>query len=327
MYLTDVNFSLWCDFVEKRFLDGEFLELIKNGKINGATSNPAIFKTAFLTSPAYKEAKASLVGKPSKEIYEALAVADIKHAADALLPLYEVNDDGFISIEVDPFLSDDEDGTVREGRRLVELINRPNVMIKVPATKAGIKAMQTLMSEGIHINATLVFSPKQAKDCLEAFSGATSLFKGVAPKGVISVFVSRFDRKLDDLMVEKGLPKSRVGIMNAAVIYREIEEANLPNVRCLFASTGVKDKELDSSYYIEELLFPRAINTAPLETINDFLKKDIKQRVACPDNIALKQFFRSINDAGIDMEKIYGELFKEGIESFHEAFKEILESF
>ena len=169
MYLKDEKFSLWCDFVEKRFLQGEFLTLIDGGKINGATSNPAIFKSAFLTSPAYKEAKDSLVGKNSKEIYEALAISDIMQAADVLRPLYDNGDDGFISIEVDPFLSDDAQGTIEEGRRLVKAINRPNVMIKVPATNAGFEAMSVLMGDGIHVNATLVFSTKQDTGCLNEF--------------------------------------------------------------------------------------------------------------------------------------------------------------
>jgi transaldolase len=327
MYLEEAKFSLWCDFVEKRFLQGEFLNLIDGGKVNGATSNPAIFKSAFLTSPAYKEAKGALVGKSPKEIYEALAVDDIIQAADVLRPLYDKGDDGFISIEVDPFLSDDAQGTIEEARRLVKAINRPNIMIKVPATKAGFEAMRILMGEGIHVNATLVFSPKQASGCIEAFREGSFTCKGTKPQGVISIFVSRFDRKLDPILKEKALPTSRVGIMNAAAIYRQIEDANLPNVRSLFASTGVKGDGLHPAYYVQELLFARSINTAPLETIHAFLQTGANSAIKCPDKEAIMQFFDTISQAGINMETVYTELIDEGVVAFHDAFKAILDAF
>lgn len=327
MYLKEEKFSLWCDFVEKRFLQGEFLSLIEGGRVNGATSNPAIFKSAFLTSPAYKESKDALKGKSPKDIYEALAVEDIIQAADVLRPLYDAGDDGFISIEVDPFLSDDAKGTIAEGKRLVKAINRPNIMIKVPATKAGFEAMRELMSEGIHVNATLVFSPKQAQGCLDAFKEGSFTCKGEKPQGVISVFVSRFDRKLDPIMSENGLPTGKVGIMNASLIYRQIEEANLPNVRCLFASTGVKGDGLAADYYIKELLYPRAVNTAPLETIHSFLNTNAQGVVSCPSKEALTQFFDTVSKANIDMENVYNELIDEGVEAFHDAFKAILDTF
>jgi len=327
MYLEEAKFSLWCDFVEKRFLQGEFLDLIDGGKINGATSNPAIFKSAFLTSPAYKEAKDALVGKSPKEIYEALAVDDITQAADVLRPLYDKGDDGFISIEVDPFLSDDAEGTIEEARRLVKTINRPNIMIKIPATNAGFEAMSVLMGEGVHVNATLIFSPKQANGCIEAFRKGSLACKGIKPQGVISVFVSRFDRKLDPILSQKGLPTGRVGIMNATAIYNQIEDANLPNVRCLFASTGVKGDGLHPVYYVQELLYPRSVNTAPLATIHAFLQTETNSAIKSPDKEAIMQFFDTISQAGIDMEAVYAELMEEGVVAFHEAFRAILEAF
>jgi len=327
MYFKEEKFSLWCDFVEKSFLKGEFLELIKDGKVNGATSNPAIFKSAFLNSSAYQESKKALASKSPKEIYEALAIEDIKIAADTLKPLYDAKDDGFISIEVDPFLSDDAKATIAEGRRLFKAIDRANVMIKIPATKAGFEAMQVLMSEGININATLVFSPEQAKGCIEAFKKASLTCKGKLPQGVISVFVSRFDRKLDPILQEKGLPTSRVGIMNAAAIYQLIKEADMPNVRTLFASTGVKSDALPAAYYVQELLFAHSINTAPLDTIYAFMKNKSNQVVNCPDKETITQFFDTISQSGIDMQKVYDELIQEGVKAFHDAFKDILAAF
>ena len=168
MYIASARFALWADFIERTFLDEGFKELIANGVINGATSNPAIFKSAILTSPAYKEQIATLSDLSPKEKYEALAIYDIQKAADILRPLYDAGDDGYVSIEVDPFLCDDAEATIAEGMRLHAAINRPNIMIKVPATEAGYIAMEALASKGIAINATLIFSVEQALACAKA---------------------------------------------------------------------------------------------------------------------------------------------------------------
>ncbi|MCK9256737.1 MAG: transaldolase [Sulfurospirillaceae bacterium] len=320
MYLKDEKFSLWCDFIERDFLKGDFLTLIKDGKINGATSNPAIFKSAFLNSSAYKKDRELLSSKSPKEIYETLAIQDIKEAAKALLPLYKSGDDGFVSIEVDPFLSEDIDGTIKEGLKLAKAIDMPNLMIKIPATNAGFEAMKVLSNEGLNINATLVFSLDQTKKCLEALKDAKKT------KSVISVFVSRFDTKLNSILFENSLPKNRVGIMNALMHYKEIEAAKLPNIRALFASTGTKDDSLELSYYIDELLVPNSINTAPIATIKAFMEKDAKP-ITPASNEALGEFFNSLKESNIDIEKISNELFNEGIDSFNQAFKDILKAF
>lgn len=318
----DINFSLWCDFVERDFLKGEFKELLDNGVFNGATSNPAIFKSAFLGSDAYKEDREKLKDLSSKELYETLAVEDIKLAAKTLLPLYKKGDDGFISIEVDPLLCDDAKGTIKEGRELYKKIGYPNVMIKVPATTAGFEAMEVLMSEGININATLIFSPAQAQGCLDAFKRATKKLDGNFPKGVISVFVSRFDSKLDDKLKSLGLPEAKTGIYNAIKIYDLIESANQSNVRTLFASTGVKRDDLRADYYIRELLFRNSINTAPLGTIKEFMKSDDVKEVKLTKEY--EEFFETLQNNEIDMKVVYDELLSEGLESFKKAFKEIL---
>ena len=330
MYVESVNFAIWCDFIERSFLDGEFMEYIEAKTFNGATSNPAIFKSAFLTSPAYQDDKNALKGKSAKEIYEALAVEDIKRAAQKLHPLHVKGDDGFISIEVDPFLCDDARGTIVEGKRLYAAINMPNVMIKVPATKAGFEAMEALVAEGINVNATLIFSPEQSLGCLKAFEKGTKTFtalnpKAALPQAVISVFVSRFDRKVDGAMKSAGLPEGRVGIMNAARIYNQIEAYGLKNVRCLFASTGVKGNALAADYYIRELLYPNAVNTAPLDTIKAFVAngKAVVRNVLCQEEI--DTFFATVLKAGIDMESVYDALMQEGVVSFKDAFKEILD--
>lgn len=328
MYNNDLKFSLWCDFVERSFLEGELGELIQNNIVNAATSNPSIFKSAFLGSSAYAEDKAKLQGKSAKEIYEALAISDIQLAAKKLLPSYEKGDDGFISIEVDPFLCDDAEATVEEGKRLFKAIGYPNVMIKVPATEEGYIAMEALLSEGINVNATLIFSDVQTQSCLEAFAKANETLtqKGFKklPQAVISIFVSRFDRKLDEQLKKVDFVTARVGIMNAMRAYALIQKAQLPNVRALFASTGVKGDELSPDYYIKELLLENSINTAPLGTIKAFIasSKECKPVELRADWI--ENFFHSLAANGVDMKVVCDELMDEGLSAFKEAFVEIL---
>ncbi len=327
MYIE--NFSLWCDFIERDFLKSGLKELIAKNIVNGATSNPSIFKNAFLNSPAYKEDIKALKTKNAKEIYESLAIKDIQTSADLLKDLYKNGDDGFISIEVDPTLCDDAKATISEARRLTRAIGRENVMIKIPATDAGFEAMEQLIGEGIHINATLIFSPLQARGCLEAFIKGTEVFvkdsSNTLPKAVISVFVSRFDRKMDQAFLDKGITAGRLGILNASKIYNDIQKRGLPNVRALFASTGVKGDSYVKDYYITNLLFANSINTAPLETIDAFVKTGIKEIKEPFSDDQIDDFFEKVKAKEFDIDKIYSELMDEGLEAFKEAFRDILD--
>ena len=206
----NISFSLWCDFIERNFLENDFVKMIQDGVVNGATSNPAIFQQALMRE-SYLEQKESLkesLGDDKKAIYEALVKTDIQRAAEILLPLYENNpNDGYISIEVDPNLCDDAKATIEEGTRLFNDIGYPNVMIKIPATKAGFGAMEELITRGISVNATLIFSKEQVVGCMEAFKKGYDKFKQISkkeakdyPRAVVSVFVSRFDRKCDSIL-------------------------------------------------------------------------------------------------------------------------------
>jgi len=318
----DINFSLWCDFVERDFLSVEFKELLEKKAFNGATSNPAIFKSAFLNSSAYQEDIVKLKGTDSKKVYENLAKKDISLAADILKLLYDVDNDGFISIEVDPFLCDDAQATINEGKRLFREIGKDNVMIKIPATEAGYEAMEELISSGIHVNATLIFSPTQAKKCVESFQRGSNKVEGSLPKAVISVFVSRLDSKLDDKLEALKLPVAKAGIYNAIKIYDLIESYNLSNVRTLFASTGVKRDDLDADYYIKELLFRNSVNTAPLGTIKEFLKSNSAKEITLTQDYV--EYFQKLEENNIDMQSIYNDLMKEGLVSFKDAFNQIL---
>jgi len=325
----DIGFSLWLDFIERDYLKKDFLVLIEKGIINGATSNPSIFASAITSSPAYKEQLLSLEGKSPKEKYEALAIADIKTAAQALRGEYDAGNDGYISIEVDPFLSNDAKGTIEEGKRLFAAIDEPNVMVKVPATHAGYEAMKELLSTGISVNATLIFSPEQAKRCLKAMKIGIDAFEadgGTRVEAVISVFVSRFDRLLDADLAEEGIDTAKLGIYNAAKIYNMIEANNTPSIRVLFASTGVKGDSLPADYYIREMFAPRSINTAPLATIEAYIsKKETAPKFPLEDK-EINGYFTKLSDCGFDMDSVYAQLLKDGLVAFEEAFQEMLNS-
>ncbi|MEA2019478.1 MAG: transaldolase [Campylobacterota bacterium] len=321
----NINYSIWCDFIERDFLENEFQELISDKTIYGATSNPAIFQQSITNSSAYTQQINMLQANETKKIYEELAITDIKRAAEILKPLYDKNaNDGFISLEVDPTLCDDMMGTIEEGARLHSQIGYDNVMIKIPATEAGYGAMEHLTAIGINVNATLIFSPQQAID------SAIALDKGIKKsgkdtKGVVSVFVSRFDRLLDEKLDEKELEVSKIGIVNATLCYHEVEAIGNANIRTLFASTGVKGDKLDQSYYIDNLIYPNSINTAPLATINSWLKsgKDIQTNIITKDECI--NYFKILESNQIVIDRAYNTLLKDGLSSFKISFKELLE--
>ena len=320
----EINYSIWCDFIEREFLENGFVDLIDKQIIHGATSNPAIFEQSITSSQAYKQQINMLQANENKKIYEELAITDIKKAAHILKPLYD-NDanDGFISLEVDPMLCDDTRATVEEGIRLDNQIGYCNVMIKVPATNAGYAAMEELTTLGINVNATLIFSKEQAINCAKSLNNGI-IKSGKDTKGVISVFVSRFDRALDEKLKEKELEVSRVGIMNAIKCYYEVEKFNNNNIRTLFASTGVKGNTLDSSYYIDNLIYKNTINTAPLATIKSWIENGAKIESTIISEQECDEYFGKLLKQNIDIDKISKQLLKEGLDSFKSSFDQLL---
>jgi transaldolase len=242
-----------------------------------------------------------------------------------LLPLYNSRDDGYVSIEVDPFLCDDAEATIEEGVRLYNSINRKNVMIKIPATDAGYIAMEALVSQSIAVNATLIFSKEQALSCAKAFkNGAKKAEKNVDT--VISVFVSRIDRAIDAQLKTLNIDTALAGIYNASAIYEAIEALNIQGCRTLFASTGVKGDAQVPSYYVDELLASHSVNTAPIDTINAFVengKNSIKLPI--PKN-KVDSLFDAISTAGIDIDEVIEKQISDGLSQFKDAFSEILEA-
>lgn len=316
-YLRKNHFSLWCDFIENDFLDQEFLELLAS-KINGATSNPAIFKAA-LSSPSYKDKITSLKGKKPKEIYEALAISDIQKAADKLAFKFAQNDDGFISFEIDPHLHANTSLSIGEAKRLYSEIARENVMMKIPATPASYEVMSELMKSGISVNATLIFSPEQARLCFEALSEGLRAFRRAQPfakepSAVISIFVSRLDTALNSELESKNT----IGILNATEAYRHIMKGEEGQIRPLFASTGVKDASLPKDYYIKALLFEGAVNTAPLDALKAFNGGAFQSPKDCNLSTLLPQEKLNL---------VYKNLLDDGLKAFCVAFEDILEAF
>ena len=350
------DFSLWCDFIEREFLEREFSNLLSQSKFVGATSNPSIFASAIGNSSAYKTALENLKGKSAKEKYEELAIADIVLAADKLEPLYRANKDcGLISIEIDPLLCDDVRASVSEGMRLYERIAKENVMIKVPATQAGYAIMSELAKEGIHINATLIFSQEQARQCVRILD---ENLRGDS-RGVISVFVSRFDsivdtssqaRDIKSCFVEsfvkeldsldstnlasladfaKSMPCPALGVLNAFACYGEIEEVKNPHIRTLFASTGAKLDGLSKDYYITNLLAPHSVNTAPLSTIEAFWES-VNKSGGCKPIFAFQakqnalDSIAKLNLGGKSLSQIQNTLLTNGLQAFKDAFCQML---
>jgi len=322
---NDINFSLWCDFIERDFLQNEFKDILNKNIIHGATSNPAIFEQSITSSDAYTQQIAMLQENDTKKIYEELAITDIKNAAIIMQDLHEEsNDSGFISIEVDPSLCDDAQATIDEGIRLNESIAANNVMIKVPATDAGYKAMEELTSMGINVNATLIFSVQQAISCAKALdAGIKKSNKNT--QAVVSVFVSRFDRLLDDKLKNLNIKTAQVGIYNATKCYFEVEKFENENLRTLFASTGVKGDALKASYYIDKLIYPNSINTAPLNTIKEYVSNNSFVVSDMPSVGEIDMFFKKLKENSIDINEISQTLLNDGLESFKQSFKTMLE--
>ncbi|GAA7525031.1 transaldolase [Helicobacter pylori] len=315
------EFSLWCDFIERDFLENDFLKLINKGAICGATSNPSLFCEAITKSAFYQDEIAKLKGKKAKEIYETLALKDILQASSALMPLYEKDpNNGYISLEIDPFLEDDAIKSIDEAKRLFKTLNRPNVMIKVPASESAFEVISALAQASIPINVTLVFSPKIAGEI------AQILAKEARKRAVISVFVSRFDKEIDPLVAQNLQAQS--GIMNATECYHQINQhANNKLTSTLFASTGVKSNALAKDYYVKALCFKNSINTAPLEALNAYLLDPNTEYQTPLKSTEIEAFKKELKVQNIDLENTAQKLLKEGLIAFKQSFEKLLSSF
>ena len=288
--LASLGQSIWYDNIRRALLDHGDLQALVDTGVTGVTSNPSIFEKAIAGSADYDEAMGELVteGRSEIEIFEALALEDIQRAADILRPVYDATGrvDGYVSLEVSPALAHDTEGTVTEARRLFAALNRPNVMIKVPATPAGIPAIETLIGERINVNVTLMFSLEHYGAVVQAY--IAGLEKLVAAGGdlsrvasVASFFVSRVDTAVDRALEALGNEdlQGRIAIANAKAAYARFkatfsgerwEKLSAQDARVqrpLWASTGTKNPLYSDTLYVDALIGPDTVNTVPPDTL------------------------------------------------------------
>jgi transaldolase/glucose-6-phosphate isomerase len=352
--LADLGQAIWCDYIQRGMIDsGELQALIDEGVL-GITSNPTIFQKAIGESADYDEAVASLVAGGTRDasaIYEALAFEDIRRTADCFRPLYDRTDrrDGFVSIEVEPALAHDTDATVARARRIVRTIDRPNVMVKVPATDAGLPAVETLIGDGINVNVTLIFSVDVYRQVIEAFLGGVRkhLERGGDAASVASVasfFVSRLDTAVDALL-EKRIADGQThlrdllgqaAVANAKVAYdlyrqkfhaeafAELRERGVHPQRPLWASTSTKNPAYRETIYVDTLIGPDTVNTAPPATLEAIRRmKEIRASVAEGVDGARRALAR-LEAEGIRMAEVTERLRVEGVRAFADSFDRLL---
>lgn len=352
--------SVWLDNLSRQILNnGELEQLITKKGVRGLTSNPAIFQKAISGSDAYDEAIEELAndGLERIKIYESLAIEDIQRAADLFRPIYDISggEDGCVSLEVQPSLVYDTEGTIEEARHLWNAVSRPNVMIKVPGTKEGLPAITQLLSEGININVTLLFSVDRYRAVTEAYLKGLEkrLEKGESIKHVVSVasfFLSRIDVMVDPMLkdiinnqpdqAEKA--KSVLGetaVANAKQAYKVFEEAFSSErfqklaeqggrkQRVLWASTGNKNPDYEELRYVYPLIGPDTVNTMPDQTLEVLLEKGDEPKNTVADGMGhADEVMATLDKLGIDMEKVTDDLEKEGVEKFEKPFNQLLDT-
>jgi transaldolase len=351
--------SIWLDYIRRDLIAGGGLRrLVEEDGLRGMTSNPSIFEKAIADSHDYDDdiRAMALNGKGTKEIYEALSQRDVQNAADEFRPLYDRTDgkDGYVSLEVNPHLAHDTKGTIEEARRLWAALNRPNVLIKVPATADGLPAIQQLISEGINVNVTLLFGLPRYRQVADAYIAG---IKARAAQGkpvthlasVASFFIGRIDALMDPLLEklitqggkEAYLAKKvrgQVAIASAKMayqIYKEIFgsdrfEKLAPRgarvQRLLWASTSTKNQDYSDVKYVEALIGPDTVNTVPLETLNAYrdhgkpkarLEQDVKEA---------RSVLERLPEMGISIDNVTRQLEDEGVEKFNKPFDKLMKT-
>jgi len=341
--------AVWLDYIRRDLLtDGELVRLIREDDLTGVTSNPAIFESAIGGSDLYDEEMRKLLSSdPSMSavaLYERLAVTDIRMAADALAEVYERTGgaDGFVSLEVSPHLARDAAGTVAEARRFWSLVDRPNLMIKVPATKEGIPAIEELLASGIHVNITLMFSLDHYEAVAQAY--LRGLARAESPSGIGSVasfFVSRVDTAVDAALEQVGTPEAlalrgRVAIANSELAYERYEElfhgeafealaqAGARPQRVLWASTSTKNPEYNELLYVEELIGPETVNTIPPKTLETFREKGKASRTLGRHPGGAHRCLDDLAGVGVSLDEITEALQVEGLAKFEQPFDKLL---
>jgi transaldolase/glucose-6-phosphate isomerase len=360
LQLSEVGQAVWLDFIDRKILEtGELKRLVEQDGLKGVTSNPSIFEKAMGEGGDYDARLQGFLAKgeaQAAEVYEFLAIGDIRDAADQLRPVYDVTAgaDGFASLEVSPYLALDTEATITEARRLWATVDRPNLMVKVPGTEAGVAAIRALVGEGINVNVTLLFALKAylaVADAhiagLEAFKAGGGDVRKVA--GVASFFVSRIDTQIDKKIDQritggdKDAPRlkalrGKVAIANAKVAYQEylklvegprwraLAGARARPQRLLWASTGVKDPAYPDVFYVENLIGPDTVDTMPPK-IMDAFRDHGRAAITLTQNVAEARWVLAEAELlGLDLEGVTRDLVTDGVKQFSDAADKLLEA-
>jgi transaldolase len=339
--LTALGTSVWIDGLVP---PAELERLVRDG-VTGLTSNPTIFRATMLGADGYADRIAALAGRPPLDRYEALAIEDVQVAADVLAPVFTQagGAEGFVSLEVAPALADDADGTVAAARELWARVDRPNAMIKIPATPAGVDAIRRVTADGINVNVTLLFGLDAHAAVMAAYiEGLRQRVRRGLPvdhvASVASFFVSRVDTAVDRLLAEHGRDDlaGRAAVANARVAYARaaalfggerfaaLRRAGARPQRLLWASTGTKDARYSDVKYVEELVGPGVINTMPPATLAAFRHHGRVADALTGSAPAARAALAEIAAAGIDLDAVTGQLLDDGVAAFADSMDELL---
>ena len=341
--------AVWLDYIQRSLITTGELEALIDEGLRGITSNPSIFKQAIAGSLDYDEELEDLVreSKTSDEIYEALVLKDIALAADLLRPVYDRTQglDGYVSLEVNPRLAQDTEGTVAEARRFVSLLQRPNILIKVPATPAGVPAIRTLIGEGISINVTLIFSVAHYEGIADAYiSGledrASARRDLHSVSSVASLFISRVDSMVDPVLEERGARDlfGKIALANTKVVYARFGEIfhgerwqrlaalGARVQRPLWASTSAKNPSYPDTLYVDSLIGPDTVNTLPPQTlaaVRDHTKVAQTLELGLAESRAQLARFAEL---GFDLDQFTEKLQEEGVDKFIQSFDSLMQT-
>jgi transaldolase len=345
--LRNAGVSIWLDTLSRDLLaSGDFERLVERG-VTGATSNPTIFAKAITASDAYddqlREAYERGIRDP-KELFFTLGLDDIRAAAGLLRPVYDQTGggDGFISFECTPDLADDAEATIEQALDLWGRLDLPNVMIKVPATEAGLEAIEELTARGVNVNVTLLFSNDRYEQVMDAYmsglerrSSSGEPIDGIA--SVASFFVSRVDTKVDKQLPDDSPLRGKVAVANAHLAFQRyerrfagdrweaLERRGAKRQRPLWASTGTKDPAYSDVLYVESLIAPGVVNTMPLDTIEAFADHGDVSKAVDVDISEDERVIEQVTEAGIDLDRVTAELEREGVDSFMASYRELID--
>jgi len=355
--LQDFGQSIWYDNIERRMLHtGELARMIQEDGLRGITSNPTIFEKAITASKDYDTSLLNFLQRndrqDSRALFFNLAIEDIQRAADLLMPVYEQSKgrDGYVSLEVSPDLAYDVEETIAEAERLHLRVNRPNLMIKVPATKEGVLAFENLIAKGININVTLLFSVERYKEVVEAYLAAleSRLRSGQHVDGIASVasfFVSRVDTAVDKLLENIAIEQpaaaqlqGQIAIANAKLAYAwyqrifesqrfdALRQAGAATQRLLWASTGTKNPAYSDVLYLDALIGSDTVNTVPPATYAAFKDHGQPHATLKEGLEEAEEHIAKLREMGIDLDAVTQQLEKEGVQSFAKSFTNLLDA-